>query len=131
MGHNPHHAPLAQQADAVDLKSIFCGFESREGYSSARRILHIFSSPRPCGGRAPIAQLAEQLICNQQVECSSHSGSFCPSGGMEYAADLGSVCCGFESHGGYFLSKKRDFPFSFPGLCRVCVCSSDGRATGF
>lgn len=56
-----HHAPLAQQADAVDLKSIFCGFKSHEGYSSARRILHIFSSARPRGGCGPIVELDKTL----------------------------------------------------------------------
>lgn len=83
-----HHAPLAQQADAVDLKSIFCGFKSHEGYSSARRILHIFSSARPRGGSALIAQLVEQLPCKQQVFGSNPNGSFCRRGGIGRHARL-------------------------------------------
>ena len=52
-----HNGRMAELVDAGDLKSPdhrLCGFESRSGYK-----------------HADVAQLAEQLICNQQVGSSS------------------------------------------------------------
>ena len=90
-----HNSRMAELVDAGDLKSpdhVLCGFESRSGYK-----------------HADVAQLAEQLICNQQVK-----GSI-PFGGSR----------SFSSH--QAISRKTRIG-GFPERSKGSDCKSDGSA---